>query len=308
MPNSDNRTLPHIFLPGYGDRENFTSPNGGGGEMELPQRDRARHAAKLRRDIAAAVDAAQAQLAARDPGIAAGTEGFYLEFQIPVAQAAIVDRLENKQGRNPIELVAVRPMPDDPERHVLATVFVPSARRDFYDGKVNAYENQDQVSYLKGADQQYITDQDGNRIEKSRRPKNEALVASVDAVRLAPLHSLFTDDLALFPPARREIWWEIWLRSGMQQTMMHAAGRLGIAVREHAVRFAEREVILARATPEALMALVKHTDAVAELRLNRDTPAFFMQLEPAEQLAWVADTVARLTPPPDDAPGRVRAR
>ena len=67
--------------------------------MALPHRDRVRHAVKLRRDIAVAVEAAEAQLQERDPAIAAGTEGFYLEFEIPSAQAAVVDKLENNQGR-----------------------------------------------------------------------------------------------------------------------------------------------------------------------------------------------------------------
>jgi hypothetical protein len=114
MPNDDNRTLPHVFLLGHGDREDFTSPFGGGGDMALPARNRAQHAAKLRRDIQAAVNAAEAQVVQRDPTIALGVEGFYLEFEIPAAQAAIVDKLENSQGRNPIELVTVRPAPDDP--------------------------------------------------------------------------------------------------------------------------------------------------------------------------------------------------
>lgn len=301
MPNGDERTLPHVFLPGHGDREDFTSPFGGGGDMALPARSRARHAAKLRRDIQAALNAAEAQVAQRDPEIARGVEGFYLEFEIPIAQAAIVDKLENKQGRNPIELVTVRPAPDDPNGHVLATVYVPAARKEFYDGKVEKYESEDSVRYEKGPDGADLIDAQGNRIEKSRRPKNEVLVASVDAVRLGQLRSLYTDP-ADFPPAGQEIWWEVWLRSGARETLVHAAGRLNIAIRDHSVRFAEREVVLARATPEALTRLIAHTDAVAELRLNRDTPALFMDIEPTGQIEWTDDALARLTPPPGDAP------
>ena len=269
--------------------------------MPLPPRDRVRHAVKLRRDIAAAVGAAETQLAERDPAIASGTEGFYLEFEIPVAQSAVVDKLENNQGRNPIELVAVRPAPEDPQGHVIATVYVPRKRRDFYDGKVNKYETEDQISYERGPDRHFLTDTDGNRIEKSRRPKNEMLVASLDAVRLANLESLYTDPGDL-PVGGQEVWWEVWLRSGTREACMHASPRLDIAVREHTVRFAEREVLLARGTREALARLIAHTDAIAELRLNRDTPAAFMDMEPTAQIKWVDDVLGRLTPPPGNAP------
>ena len=269
--------------------------------MALPSRDRVRHAVKLRRDIAAAVGAAEAQLAERDPAIAAGTEGFYLEFEIPVAQSAVVDKLENKQGRNPIELVAVRPAPDDPQEHLIATVYVPMIRKDFYEGKIDKYETEDQISYEKGLDRKPLTDANGNRIEKSRRPKNEMLVASLDAVRLASLQSLYTDPGDL-PADGQEVWWEVWLRSGSRETFMHAARRLDIAVREHTVRFAEREVLLARGTREVIARLIAHTDAIAELRLNRDTPAAFMDMDPTAQIEWVDEVLGRLIPPPDNAP------
>ena len=301
MPNGHDRTLPHIYLPDLGDREDFTSPSGGGGDMALPHRDRGGHAVKLRRDIAAAVAAAEAQIAERDPAIAAGTDGFYLEFEIPLAQSAVVDKLENNQGQSPIELVVVRPAPEDPQGHVIATVYVPRRRKDFYDGKVDKYETEDQIRYERGPDRQFLTDADGNRIEKSRRPKNEMLVASLDAVRLASVESLYTDPGDL-PAAGQEVWWEVWLRSGSREAFMHAAPRLDIAVREHTVRFAEREVLLAQGTREALARLIAHTDAIAELRLNRDTPAAFMDMEPTAQIEWVDDVLGRLTRPPDNAP------
>ena len=270
--------------------------------MVLPARDRERHAAKLREDIAAAVDAAENQWAQRDLSIAHGAKGFYLEFEIPAEQAAVVEKLENKQGHSPIELVTVHLPPEDSDGHVLATVFVPAMRRDFYKGKVEKYESEDQVNYEKGPDRRVLIDAQGNRTEKSRRPKNEALVASVDTIRLADLQSLYTDDPGLFPVTGQEVWWEVWLRSGARDALMHAAERLNIEIREHEVRFAEREVVLARATPEALTRLMTHTDVVAELRLNRDTTAFFMEMEPTEQIEWADDFLTRLTSPSGAAP------
>ena len=269
--------------------------------MALPHRDRGRHAMKLRRDIAAAVAAAEAQRAERDPAIASGTDGFYLEFEIPLAQSAVVDKLENNQGRDPIELLAVRPAPEDPQGHVIATVYVPRRRANYYDNKIEKYETEDQISYEQGPDRKLRTDEDGNRIEKSRRPKNEMLVASLDAVRLARLESLYTDPGDL-PDEGEEVWWEVWLRSGSRDAFVHAAPLLDIAVRDHVVQFPEREVLLVRGTRDALAAVVAHTDAIAELRINRDTPSAFMEMEPTAQIEWVEDMLGRVTPPPDDAP------
>lgn len=61
MPEHETRSLRHIYLPGHGDREAFTSPLSGGGGFELPVRDRARHAEALERALAEALGAADAQ-------------------------------------------------------------------------------------------------------------------------------------------------------------------------------------------------------------------------------------------------------
>ena len=147
MPNGDERILPHFFLPAHGSREDFTSPLSRRGRMVLPERDREHHAAKLRQDILEAIQAAENQWAQRDTAIAHGARGFYLEFEIPATQAAVVDRLENNQGRSPIELVTVRLPPEDSDTAVLATVFVPETRRDYYKGKVEQYESEDRINY-----------------------------------------------------------------------------------------------------------------------------------------------------------------
>ena len=76
---------------------------------------------------------AREPLADRDPGIATGEPGFYLQFDIPVAERDAVDALESK--RSAIELVAVRP-PADGDEIISATVFVPERSAEFYVRKI----------------------------------------------------------------------------------------------------------------------------------------------------------------------------
>jgi hypothetical protein len=73
-------------------------------------------------------------------------------------------------------------------------------------------------------------------------------------------------------------------------------------MRPHLVSFAERDVLLALAPPETMGSIVANTDAVAEQRLARDTPAVFMEMTPDEQIAWTEDMAERVVAPPDDAP------
>jgi hypothetical protein len=77
------------------------------------------------------------------------------------------------------------------------------------------------------------------------------------------------------------------------------AARLNLQVKDHAVRFPEREVVLVLANAESIDRVVEYSDVVAELRRAKDTPAFFMGLDGGEQRAWSDEALARLTPPAD---------
>ena len=301
MANGAQRDLRHFYLTDHGEHENFTSPRGGGGSGHIPVREREQHAAQLEQALTAAIAAAQDQLAAREPAIAGGQPGFYLEFDFPHQQLSLLDKLENRQGNKSIELMATRQSALDPTM-VTATVFVPEAKREYYLRKVRAYRDEDNVRYEKDEQGNVRIDANGNQIERSRRPKNEALVASIENARLAEVRSLYTDDINLFPQIGQTIWWEVWLRSGGREVFDHAAAQIGLVTRDQAIIFPERLVVLARATPEILARIVANTDCIAELRIARDTPAFFMEMDGAEQREWSDELLARLVPPDANAP------
>ena len=301
MRDDEQRPLPHIYLPGHGRREDFTSPRGGGGSGIIPERNREEHAHRLEEMLIEAVAAAEERIANRDPAISGGAPGFYLEFELLQTQQAVLDKLENKQGKQHIELLASRPSSENPEL-LKATVFVPESRREHYLRKVRAYADEDNVRYEKDANSNDLLDDHGNRVEKSRRPKNEALVASLETARIAGAESLYTDVPDLFPRTGQEIWWEIWLRREGRAIFDHAAGQLGVAVKEHSVTFAEREVLLARAPAETIGKIIINTNAIAELRLARDTPSTFMDMTGADQIEWAQELAERIIQPRDNAP------
>lgn len=267
----------------------YTAHSGGGGGSAAPERDRAAHAQQLTQALTQVVQAGEALLANRDPQIAAGTPGFYVEFILPTDQAAMVDKLERK-GKFPIELVSVQP---SDEHHVAATVFVPESQRGYYLGKVQAYETQDNVK-VKTLD-------DGTVVE-TRKPKNERLVASIETARLAVARSFYTDAADIFPAPGVQAWWESWLRKGTRGHFEAAAQTLGLPVRENSLEFAERDVVVVHATPEDLGRIIANTDTVAELRMARDTPGFFMGMDGAEQRLWADELLERLEPCDAEAP------
>lgn len=273
--NDSPRDRPHLYIDGGGQTERYRRPAQAMQAPPLPVRDRAAHADALSASIGVALEAARAQLGARAITVAEGVPGFYLQIEVPASERAVIDQLGNRQKK--IEVVAVRePTTDNPS--VTASVFVPATAAAYYQDKVEAYRA---------------------RETQTGRPANEPLVSRMETVQLATARSLFTDDDALFPMGGEAAWWEVWLRDGHRDVFDRMAARLNLQVKDHAVRFPEREVVLVLASTESIDRLVAYSDVVAELRRAKDTPAFFTGLDGGEQREWSDEALARLVQPAD---------
>lgn len=89
------REKPHLRIEGGGVPEGYTSPRLAITGLP-PARIRAQHATRLQAAVAAALAAGRVRIAARDPQIAEGEPGLYLQFDLPIAHRDAVEALENK--------------------------------------------------------------------------------------------------------------------------------------------------------------------------------------------------------------------
>ena len=119
---------------------------------------------------------------------------------------------------------------------------------------------------------------------------------------LAVIRPFFTDEEDRLPADNQPIWWEMWLRVGLRPQFQAAAAPLEIPIKlDEILEFPEREVVLAFSNLTTLGTLLTRTDAIAEIRLAKDTPALFLQMRNVEQAQWVADLLDRLVPPAENA-------
>lgn len=278
------RNLPHLYIEGGGDKAPYTARGAGGGAARPPARDRASHAARLTDELTSAVSAgraAGAERATSTPDAVSDRQsepGFYLEFTLETG-AVTADALRSLEDlRKGIELVAVRTSATEGE--MIATVFVPDRNADHFAKRIEEFRDQD---------------------SRSGKPKNEKLVASINAVRFASPRSVFTDPPESYPlDDQQELWWELWIRQGFEAQVDGVAQHLGIVVKPHVVRFPERDVKLVRANIVKLAHLMRQSNGVAELRLARDTPSFFMRESNVDQAQWTNDVLSRLLPLTDN--------
>jgi hypothetical protein len=273
----NNRSLPHLYLRNHAKSEKYQPKKSGGGNIQVPYRDRAKHAAKLELAIGQAIVEARQQLESRLSEIAVGQPGFYLEFEVTKDKANAFESLENKTQK--IELVSVKTS-EQQEDLVQATIFVPESATDFFLKKVEQYRDEE---------------------TKTGKPKNEPLISRLENVEIGTVQSLFTDDYSLFPQNGQVIWWEVWLRYEQFENFQTISQTLEIPTKSSYLKFPERTVVLAMANVEKMEQVILNSDTIAELRIAKDTPSFFLEMRAIEQEEWVEDLWNRTLPPSDHA-------
>lgn len=262
------RDLPHLYLGKNGKPEPYTSKNPPP-QYPIPQRDRGGHARAIRSALDTAFALAEVRRREREPNLALGTPGSYFDFQIQPGSEIAIDLLENR--KKSIELVTVHQ--GSPTGPMVATVFVPDSAAEYFSKKVEAYRSEN--------------------TEKGK-PKNEALIARIESIALSAIRSIYTDDQTIFPAAGEQIWWEIWIRQGHVDAFNAVLRRLNVPVSPQRLVFPDREVCLVFGNEITIARLFLNSDAIAELRRAKDTPALFVNWSNVEQAEWATDMAGRL--------------
>lgn len=257
------RDLPHLYLGKNGKPEPYTSKNPPP-QYPIPQRDRGGHAQAIRSALDTAFALAEVRRREREPDLALGTPGSYFDFQIQPGSEIALDLLENR--KKSIELVTVHQ--GSPTGPMVATVFVPDSAAEYFLKKVEAYRSEN--------------------TEKGK-PKNEALIARIETIALSAIRSIYTDDQTIFPAAGEQIWWEIWIRQGHVDAFNAVLRRLNAPVSPQRLVFPDREVCLVLGNEITIARLFLNSDAIAELRRAKDTPALFVNWSNVEQAEWATD-------------------
>lgn len=246
--------------------------------------DRKAHAQALRTALKGAEAQAMDRRQPQAVEIAGTIPGFYVTFEsFPDIELAL-ESLDPRRGEVHPELRNVTKAVVNGESIEFATVFVPDGKLGYFLKRIQQYEE----------------------TAEADKTRNKNLLDRVKSVGLASLPQLWTDPPDEFPTAEEPTWWEVWLRrrDGEEAARFRAfvGQREGMEVGPRTLGFADRLVILVRATPEQLATSLDVLDDLAELRKPRRS-AGFIALEPAaDQADWVDDVAGRMTSAAPNAP------
>jgi len=286
MANGINNQLPHLLVTETASTQRYTSPPSGPRRApQRPNRLRDQHAESLIQQFEAVLST-ESDIIHEQKAFGLDTgNGIYLSFESEPAFALKFESLEFQSGG--IELCAVKEV----EEKTIATVFVPEGKLDRFLNKIIRYRDENTVPRSP---------------DKPSHPKEQDLIESISAIKLAALRELFTDDLKLFPKDNAAIWWETWLRHSDQfeyeSFLRDHAEQLGMRVSSEAIHFLDRTILLVYGTPEQMARSVRLLGSIAEVRKAKDTAAFYTGMDRQDQKEWAEDLIERVTPPPEGSP------
>jgi hypothetical protein len=277
---------PHLSVDTFQTTETFRGKSAARQAPAIKKRARARHGKALLAQLQAIEPNAE-RLAVEQHALALDAPvGIYLTFESEPGFELKTPSLDRTKAR--IELLSVR----SEGKRILATVFVPEGQLPVFEGLVTAYLEKDNVNTKTG---------------KTTGPRNNELIANIRSIRQAALKHLWTDDPALLPVGVNEvIWWEVWLRVGLDRVALanffrqHATA-IGLEVSGRELVFPERTVLAVRGTKDQMTRSVQLLNTVAELRKLKDTAEFFTGLPAKEQWLWSEDLLRRAQPPARDS-------
>lgn len=287
MPDQTPDRRPHLVLTSTSEAQPFTAhSSGGGGNDDIPPRNRAEHGANLQAQLLQLKPVAQQAVEFQ---IAQGLEsGLGLQIQFvgfPDVTLAF-ESLGNERGHDAGKQIEVLSINRD-GNSTFANVFVP-------DGKLAHFEKY-VAEYL--AEKRNVN---GELIDHSK------LLNAIASIRTAELEALWTDAPALLPQdASEPFWWEVWLpvrgrRAEVVNDFHKLAGLSGCEVSEHQINFPERTVVLMYGSQQQFAQSVMTLNCVAELRRAKGTAEFFDGMTPPEQQEWADEALERLHLPSDD--------
>lgn len=264
--------LDHFRVEGFQTATGYRPPARDMSEVSVA-RDRSRHAPRLQAELAQALQTAKLALDLRRPEISQGDAGVYLQVESqPGGQ--LPDLNWSSKG---LRLGAVRRNEHQAE---VGAWFVPESAEGFLDERLQEYAT---GTTAKG------------------EAKQEKRFAPLETVTPGTLETLWNDKRAL-PEPDQSIWWECWCWSECRAQVLAVSRRLGLRASDRFLRFPELEVVLLYANIQDIRALLQNCSGIEELRRANDSPRFFMAEGRKEQSHWVGDLLARLQPPPANAP------
>ncbi|MFB9080587.1 S8 family peptidase [Flavobacterium procerum] len=265
---------PHLFVKDVFTSQKFTTTQKGNSSKALPERDRTNHGNNLLSAINEIWDQHIFESANRKEKELPSAEGEYLTFKSSANDNLKLESLDSKGAK----LLNVK---RDSETHEqIATIFIP----------------EDKIGGLVKKVEEYLTENFRYKGEDTGKPKNQALIDTIDSVRRATIENLWSSSIE-FLPRDQQIWCELWLDTEevSVESMLKTLGRVnklfGIESTGQFFTFPQRTIVIVRANYIQLAELIKSFPLIAEIRKAEEPNSFWLNEITIAREDWIADAL-----------------
>ena len=257
--------FPNIKIPLEKESYPFTPTRGGGGERNIPPRNRYNHANYLQRQFEESWKSGEEENI--KVASISNRNGIYLEFRGKKEYELVTKSLEHISQN--VRLCNIKEI----EGTKYATVFVPLNKKDFFLKKINGYKEKE---------------------------ANKDVIESIESINTAVVDALWTDKRKM--PTDKLEGCEVWLSVYKKETHAEMASEffqlcdeLEINYSKDYIEFPERLVIAIKGNRKILTELLLNSDHIAEFR-KISTPSNFYTNDNNrfEQKKWVEDLLDRV--------------
>jgi hypothetical protein len=276
--------LRHLFPQGITSDRPFTAPGSPRSRPRVPpypvRADPVAHVRGLVGELRTVAGDVTRLTADRQAALVDDCSGVFVDLKFIPNAAFPLKSLTDERKRDQrahIELVTVTDLEPGLAQ---ATLFVPEGQLQVLERKIQAFAPTD----------------------PAKQPSNVSLVSSLESIRRSVARSFWTDPTAPFPVDEGEVWWEVWLRRGIDPTRFRRhATILGLHVSTRELRFPDRTVLLARASVANVTRSAELLDSIAELRSAPPLDLEFLPLDAREEGELASDLAARAVRAPSGA-------
>lgn len=298
MPITPN--LPHIKIDGYATNEPYQYPYTVNIDFTIAQRNRTTHGNRVLGQLAQILERFE-QLQEEDLlDNILRDDAIYVEF---VSEWAL-----------PFKFASLHSDSTRPKFQILKVVKETSALEPFHERfRTLVMLTKGGISHFIKHVTDYINpEKDVPKIDKegnvlALNPKNNALIANIEVIKMATLKEFWSDSPEIpFPPVNEVRWWEVWFRKTSNDEerfgrVMQNLQAIGAQIGESELTFPEHFVRLVKATADQLSASLMLLDNLAEIRNPQETADCFMREGVVDREQWIADLIARTDIVIDDA-------
>lgn len=264
---------PHLFVKNVHHPQSYTTPpSGGGGEVNLPDRNRITHGNDILLSFNQVWESYEQQVAYRKENGLPTKEGEYITFRSALDNTLKIESLDSSGA------VLLKVSTDNETNQQIATVFIPEVKKNKFVDKVEKYINSDDDA----------------------KPRNQELIEKIEAVGITTVEHLWSSPIE-FIPKELAVWCEIWLATDgedITQIIKHlreVCSLYEIEFIESVLEFPQRTIFIIKANYAQLNELILSFGWIAEIRKTEELNSFWINQRISENNQWIEEALQNIT-------------